>query len=186
MIDLSNKGWVIFGMRGGGKSWLTEHILDSTPSHLIYDPLNEHKGYNQYIPTDRESVEELDIFVRHMAIKWKPRLLAIDEANKYIQPKPNRLPTGIADLVDFARHWKMSFGCIARRPVQFHTDIIELADVVFFFRLRGRNDYQYMNDLMPGLGDKVRGLEKHQFVMLNDGDMTVHAPIDEPIHAGHT
>jgi len=104
MIDLTDKSFVIFGLRGSGKSWLVKSILDSTADHIIYDPLNEHRGYRQYIPDDRESVEELSEMIQGLVIKQKPSLFIIDEANKYIPPKPTRLCPGVADLVDFSRH----------------------------------------------------------------------------------
>lgn len=178
MIDLSNKGWACFGGRGSGKSTLVKHILASTKSHLVYDPMDEYGGFHRYTPTDRESVEECNKFVKAGIIKWKPALAVIDEANKYILPNNTRLPSAIADLVDFGRHWKISFGCVARRPVQFHTDIVELANFLFFFRLSGRNDYQYMEDLHVGLGDEVRRLKPYEFVILENGSkLTIHTAL---------
>ena len=98
------------------------------------------------------------IFARKVGETWKPELFVIDEANRYIYPKPTRLPKPVADLVDYGRHWNTSFGVVARRPVQFHTDLIELADVVFFFQLPGKNDNAYLESLHTGLGDTVRNL----------------------------
>jgi len=187
-IDLTNKSWTIFGRKGGGKSWLTKHILDSTPNHWIYDPLGEHAGYNQYIPTDRESIPELEVFTL-----WaidpanRPALLVVDEGNRYMKPKPTPLPKGISELNDFNRHWGISFGCVARRPVQFHTDLVELSEYVFFFPLSGVNNFRFMDDLYDGLADAVKSLPDHGFVSVHDGKtLTVHPPIDEPRHVVHT
>lgn len=186
MIDLSNKGWTLFGPRGSGKSWLVDHILDSTPDHLIYDPLGEHKGYRRYVPDDRESIEELSDLVKSVVIPTTPALFVVDEANKYIRPRVN-LPEGINDLMDFGRHWGMSVGFVARRPVQFNTDIVELSDVIFFYSLTGKNDYQYMESLHVGLGDAVRNLGEFQFMSLSAGrDLELHNPIDAPAHPSHT
>lgn len=178
-INLVSKGWCVFGLRGSGKSELVKQILSTTRDHMVYDPLDEHEGRNRYVPTDRESVKELDEFIRGIVIPRKPALCVIDEANKYIQPKPTRLPPGVADLNDFARHWGISCGYVARRPVQFHTDIVELANFAFFFHLPGKNDYAYMEGIYQGLGDQVRALEKYHFVILEEGQsMTVHSPVD--------
>jgi len=186
-MDLSDKGWVIFGPRGSGKSWLVKSILDTTPDHIVYDPLGDHAGYRQYQPDDRSSVEELTDLVQAVVIPTKPALFIVDEANKYILPKPNRLPPGIDDLMDFGRHWGISVGFVARRPVQFHTDLIELADVVFFFGLHGKNDYQYMESLHVGLGDEVRKLSRWSFASLRGGtEIELHNPIDRPKHPVHT
>jgi len=197
LIDLTSKGWVVFGLRGSGKSWFLKSVLDSTPDHIVYDPLNEHLGYRRYIPTDRDSVTELEEFLGAMVVPKAPQgpqellsvpaLVVIDEANRYVRPKPHPLPKGVSDLVDLARHWAMSFGCVCRRPVQFHTDIVELADYVFFFGLSGKNDYRYMEDLHQGLGDQVRALKRWHFVSLAGGrEITVHVPIDTPKHENHT
>jgi hypothetical protein len=206
-MDLGSKGWAVFGLRGSGKSWFVKSVLESTPDHLIYDPLKEHDGYSKYTPSDRTSIEELSRVIEGPVIKgvkvtednkhmfptrrvgetWKPELFVIDECNRYVYPKPTRLPKPIADLVDYGRHWNVSFGAVARRPVQFHTDLIELADVVFFFHLPGKNDHQYLESLHVGLGDTVRNLAPYHFVGFSHGsEITVHAPIRPPAHPTET
>lgn len=187
MIDLTNQGWCIFGVRGSGKSWLLKHILDSTPDHLVYDPLDEHEGYRRYVPDDRQSGEELDRVINEVVIPRRPKLFVIDEANKYISPKPKPLSKGTADLNDLARHWNVSCGWVTRRMSQFNTDIVELSNRLFFFKLTGKNDFQYMENLHQGLGEAVRGLGKHEFVSLTDGNiMQTHSPVDAPKHPHHT
>jgi len=179
MINLENKGWCVFGPRGSGKSWLLESILDSTTDHIVYDPMSDHRGYRQYIPRDRSSVEELSDLVRHVVIPTRVSLFAVDEANKYIIPR-KRLPPGIDDLLDFNRHYEISFGCISRRPVQFHADLVELSDVLFIFGLQGKNDYQYLEDVHRGLGDAVRALPRYHFVSYSHGEIISHLPIGTP------
>lgn len=187
MIDLRNQGWCIFGVRGSGKSWLLKHILDSTSDHLVYDPLDEHEGYRRYVPDDRQSADELDRVINSLVIKHKPKLFVVDEGNKYIRPKPTPLPPGVSDLNDFARHWGMSCGWVCRRMTQFNTDIVELSNRLFFFKLTGKNDHKYMEDLHQGLGDAVRGLGKHEFISLTEGNiMETHGPVDAPNHPHHT
>ena len=210
MIELKSKGWAVFGLRGSGKSWFVKHVLDSSPDHLIYDPLKEHRGYNKYTPTDRTSIRELSDLIenvvagdapgikvtesnkrqyptRRVGEAWKPDLFVIDEANRYIYPHPREIPKAVMDIVDYGRHWNLSFGVVARRPVQFHTTLIELADVVFFFHLPGENDYQKLEGMHPGLGDAVRSLPAHHFASLSYGtEVTIHAPIEPPRHPNET
>jgi hypothetical protein len=206
-MDLGSKGWAVFGLRGSGKSWFVKSVLDSTPDHLIYDPLKEHAGYSKYTPSDRTSIEELSKVIEGPVIKgikvtdankhmfptrrvgetWKPELFVIDEANRYIYPHPTRLPKPVEDLVDLGRHMKLSFGVVARRPVQFHATLIDLADHVFFFQIPGTHDHRYLESLHPGLGDKVRDLPPHHFVGFSHGsEITVHAPIRPPAHPTET
>ena len=181
MIDLTNKRACIFGLPGSGKSLLLQHILKSTRKHIIYDPLNEHEGFTRYVPTDRHSMDELNTFIEKGVVARRNDydLLAIDEMNIYVRPKPPPLPRAVADLNDLSRHWDLAWLGVARRPSQFHTDIVELAHFVFFFKLPGTNDYRYMESLSKGLGDTVRALPKYHFAMLEDGvKVTVHTPID--------
>ena len=210
MIELQSKGWAVFGLRGSGKSWFVKHVLDSSPDHLIYDPLKEHRGYNRYTPTNRDGEigkKELDTFIRSVVFEgvkvtetnkrqyptrrvgetWKPDLFVIDEANQYIEPKPTRMPGAVRDLVDFGRHFSISFGIVARKPVQCNTDLVELSDHVFFFQLPGKNDHAYLESLHSGLGDTVRNLPPHHFVAFSHGtEITVHAPIRPPAHPTET
>ncbi len=207
MIELSGKGWAVFGLRGSGKSWFVKSVLETTPDHLIYDPLKEHRGYNKYTPTDRTSIEELSKVIEGMVIKgvkvsesnkamfptrrvgetWKPELFVIDEANRYIFPSPTRMPQPVADLVDYGRHWNLSFGVVARRPVQFNSTLVELSDHVFFFQLPGKNDHAYLESLHSGLGDTVRNLPPYHFVAFSHGtEIAVHAPIRPPAHPTET
>jgi hypothetical protein len=206
-MDLANKGWCVFGLRGSGKSWFVKSLLESTPDHLIYDPLKEHRGYNKYTPSDRTSIEELEKVIQGPVIKgvkvtednkatfptrrvgetWKPELFVIDEGNRYILPHPTRMPPGVADLVDYGRHWNISFGVVARRPVQFNSTLVELSDHVFFFQLPGKNDHAYLESLHVGLGDTVRDLAPFHFVAFSHGsEITVHAPIRPPAHPTET
>ena len=184
-IDLTAQGFSIFGPRRSGKSWLLKTILDSTDHHLVYDPMREHDGYHHYRPDDRESIPEYVDVITKIVIPYRPALFVTDEANKYIENhKP--LPEGVNDLIDFCGHWGISVGFVARRMTQVNTSLVELADTVFFFRLTGRNDYQYLEDLQRGLGDQVRDLPKYHFVVWRDGEAVTHAPIPEPKNPKHT
>ena len=207
MIELKSKGWAVFGLRGSGKSWFVKHVLDSSPDHLIYDPLKEHRGYNKYTPTDRTSIEELSKVIegpvvqgvkvteenkrqfptRRVGETWKPDLFVIDEANRYIRQHPYPIPPACQDLIDFGRHFSLSFGVVARRPVQFNSTLVELSDHVFFFQLPGKNDHAYLESLHSGLGDTVRNLPTHHFVSFSYGsEIANHAPIEPPRHPNET
>ena len=81
-------------------------------------------------------------------------------------------------MVDFSRHEGISFGLIARRPVQLHTDLVELSQFYFVFNLHGRNDITTLNNTYQGMGETVRGLQEYHFAVLNEGRLlTVHEPV---------
>ena len=74
-----------------------------------------------------------------------------------------------------------------RRPVQVHSDVLELAAVVFAFQSSGKNDHGYYEDLYRGMGDTVRSLQPYHFAILQNGrDLSIHAPVDMPVHPSYT
>jgi len=74
-----------------------------------------------------------------------------------------------------------------RRPVQVHSDVLELAGVVFAFQSSGKNDFSYYEDLCVGMGDAVRSLPPYHFAVLQNGrDLSIHAPIEMPAHPNYT
>lgn len=152
----------------------------STRNHIVYDPLREHKNFNRYLPTNRNSVSEASGFITDYVLKKRPKLYCVDEANRYIKPKPNPLPPGFADLNDFSRHWDIAWGVVTRRPSQFHSDIVELCHFLFIFHLPGPKDRRFLNDLSDGLGDVVKSLPLYHFAVLDQttDTISVHAPID--------
>lgn len=176
-IDMVNKAFIIVGPRGSGKTVLAQHFLGLQPSHLVYDPLLEYEGFNRYQPDDRYSKDELDRVIAHVEAT-KPKLFIIDEANKYFEPHPKPLTKGQGDLNDFSRHWGVSWGLVARRPVQISTMVTEIVDRLFVYRLTGRNDRSFFDSKVAGLGEVVAGLPDYHFLVLDQqGGFYVHDPV---------
>jgi len=182
VIDLKGKRFVILGLQGCGKTEFAKYLLRKTPSHLVYDVLKEYKGFRRYIPTDRNDKAELTECIQKLVIKKiKPSLFIIDEGNRYCEPKPNPLPLGVAELNDWSRHMGLTWGVICRRPVQLHTDIVELAHYLFIFVLKGKNDMAYLDDVLPHLGEQVSALEEFHFIIVSENrTITHHEPIPWP------
>lgn len=179
MITLDNKRFIIIGPPGSGKTELAKSILRSTADAVVYDPLNEYGEFKHYVPRERDSKEELETFIRMYVRPKAPRLFMVDEANRYIEPKPTRLTQEVSAINDFARHWNLAWGLVTRRPSQFHSDVVELAHFLFVFGLHGKNDRRYLDDLVQGLGDQVDALPEYHFLILQNGRVLgVHAPID--------
>ena len=172
MLDLAGKTFAIFGLKGTGKTVLAKHILKQSKAGFVYDVLHEYRGFNRYIVSNRQhtqkAIEELNLFVSRVIIGSKQiRLFILDEANRYCPPKPQPLPESILELNDFNRHYNISFGVIARRPTQLHSDLVELANYLFIFQLKGKNDIAYLDNLASGLGDAVVNLPPYHFVQVN-------------------
>ena len=182
MVNLDNQRWLVFGMQGEGKTVLVRSILDSTKNHIVYDRTkHDYPGYVRYLPNDPQSATEMNDFVMDKIIRDpnRPRLFALDEANLFIQPKPSRLPTAIQELNDLGRHLRMSWGIVSRRPSQFHSDMTELAQHIFIFRLPGPKDHASLNQFFPKLGDRAATLPKFHFLHYDtiSGTVTQHTPL---------
>jgi len=178
---LKNKVFVVFGLRGTGKSTFVNHIANSVGvSALVYDTLSESPPspkYSVYRPHDRYNVGELETVIK-MIIPSTTKapfasLFIIEEANRFCPSKPHVLPPIVADLNDQCRHYNMGLGFVARRPVQLHQDITELADYIVIFRLSGIRDIKYLNDISMGLGDTLKTLKGHDFIIV-DPDRSYH------------
>lgn len=181
-LELRRKTFAIFGLRGSGKSTLMDHLAGQFPAAtLLYDTLGEapaDAAYHVYHPKARNSVPELETVIAAIKDARRFQLFLIDEANRYAPSKPAPLPELLADLNDQCRHYDLSVGYIARRPVQLNQDLTELSDYIFVFHLKGLRDIAYLDDMARGLGQAVLGLEGFQFVVvMPNRDFYVSAPI---------
>ncbi len=173
MIDLKRKIWIAFGVRGSGKSTLSNHIARANgPKTLYYDTVHEVPdavNYHTYRPRVKYgvgAVEELtEVIKLILGGKSGYTQMVIDEASRFCPSKPAPLPQAVAEINDLCRHMKgpdgFSVGFIARRPVTLNQDLTELADYLFIYRLVGRNDVAFLNDTADGLGDAVKALPLH-------------------------
>lgn len=182
MPDLTDKRFCIFGLQGTGKSYLAKEVMRREPAHFCYDPLHEHQGFNGYEARYRsyrpEALAELNQIIARVIIgSGRVRLFVIDEANRYC-PNKRPLPEKVSELNDFNRHYNIALGLIARRPVQLHTDLVELAHYLFIFNLPGKNDLAYLDSLRVGLGDVVQNLKEYHFVIVDRARrFEIHPPI---------
>lgn len=163
----------IFGLQGSGKTTLAKDIAREYKKHtFIFDVMDEYSFNHRYKVKNRsypEIAEEFDLFFKNF---YKPKviekkiknILIIDEANR-IAPNGRKLADGLAELNDLHRHYKNSFILIARRPAQLHTDLLELLHYIIVFRLNGINDIKRLNNIKEGLGDEVKHIGAHEFII---------------------
>ena len=168
-VSFADKQVAVFGLRGTGKSTFVNNLARGYKRKaLVWDPLGEVSGvttYDTYVPelADETEFERVVAYAR----SHKYQLLVADEINRLALPKPHPLPPCIRDMVDYSRHWHLTVAWVARRPVQVHTDLIELADFIVCFRLTGKNDRAYLESLSEGLGDAVFSLPDYHYILVN-------------------
>ena len=179
--NLRDKQISVFGLRGTGKSVWTKWFIRKFNRPIVFDPLDEYKDFTRYVPTAREPGEEMqaefDAFFRSIRGK-KISCLAIDEANR-IMPNREKPSVSCRDIIDLGRHDKRCYVFIARRPTQITTDAVELTDRIVFFRLDGKNDIKYIEDIKEGMGEAVRQLKPFHYLIYDrsDGSYLVHSPV---------
>jgi hypothetical protein len=183
MLDLKSKSCCIFGLPDSGKSTLAHYIADSFGSSaFVFDTLNEFpdQPFDRYAPSRRGDIGELEKIARAVMASRRYSCFILDEANRYCPSKPVPLPQAIADLNDFRAHYELTTIFIARRPVQLNQDLTELAHYLLLFRLPGRNDIGYLNELATGLGDAVQKVPKYHFMCVHpDRTFNLMKPVQE-------
>ena len=185
MVDLSNKAFCVFGLRGSGKSYFMHYLAARVGAKcLVFDTLGEIKGditFDVISPANRYNAGELEVICRWVmagAGGRKYTMFCIDEANRFCPPKPTPLPQAVADLNDWQRHERITTGYIARRPVQLNQDLIELAEYLFVFNLKGKSDVGYLESISAGLGEAVFSLAPWHFVCVDPNrNYTVYPPV---------
>lgn len=178
----------VFGLKNTGKSNLVQYLL-SMPQyqgHLVYDLCQEHSALNRYVPSHRrgsEAEEELEEVaartVTNQDREMRPDVFAVEEVSRFCSPQ-SQPPPAVYELVDLARHYRTGLLTVARRPAQVHADLVDLADTVIYFRLKGKNDRRALNRTIDGLGDVVRNLPDYHFARVTgDHRVYVHPPVPE-------
>lgn len=179
---------MVFGLKKSGKSNFVQWLLtqDRYRNHLMYDLTAEHAALNRYIPTNRRGEEakaELNGVVERTVVgndrDRRPDILALEEVSRFCSPN-SPPPEAVYELIDMNRHYGIGILGIARRPAQVHTDMVELADNLIIFRLRGKNDRRRLNAEVSGLGDAVVELEEYEFIHVDASrDYQVVNPVEE-------
>lgn len=189
-MELAAKRFAIIGPQGCGKTVLAHYLARQFPTALIIDPLDEYGDmpegtHRHYLPknlhySDASNEEVNQIIGRYVTngpYARKVDLWLVDEASRYF-PHSRPLPSRVGWLNDTIRHTGMAWGIVARRLVQLNVDLIELAHYLFLFRMTGKNDLAYADNLSTGLADIIRELPEYHFVSRDPmGNIRVHEPI---------
>lgn len=171
-IDLKGKHWIIFGLKGSGKSNFAKYLLSSRPRHLVFDPVDEYQGFNQIVPQDRRGEEAQQALGNAIDQAVKPNLEDVDyfhisEVNRYTKKRGN-LSGPVGELVDLNRHYELGLGMDTRLPNQVHPSLRELADYIFIFNLAGKSTLEFLDDMAVYARQAVEKLGDYECIMLNE------------------
>lgn len=188
-MKLLGKHTVVCGLKGTGKSNFLQYILTEHEAYrnaLIYDVCREHGELPSYEPKYRngekakaESEEVVRRFIVENDRGVRPDLFVLEEATRVA---PNRGGAGDAlmDLVDLARHYATGIVAVCRRPAKLDTTLVEMADNIIVFSVRGPNDRKRLNNEAPGAGDAAASLDQYHYLRIHpDRSFTVHSPVPE-------
>lgn len=189
-ISIKNSHTMLFGLKGAGKSnwlqWLLSKRRYST-SHVCFDVCREHDSLNQYLPRHRrgkEGRQELEQVLTRLITdverERRPEVVAIEEISRYA-PSNGATSEALMELCDLNRHYGVGLVGVARRPAQVESDLVELADQLVIFNLRGKNDIRRLNNERAGLGDMiVNEVGEYEYAVV-DGqrNVSIHNPVAE-------
>lgn len=172
---------VVAGHRGAGKSTWIQHAARALGEGvLFYDMNREHdpESFDRYAPEHRRG-EEMAAEVNGVVTRTvmdndparRPGAVVFEEANRYV-PNRGNIPEAVGELVDLGRHYETAITdgvavfYVTRRPAQLDADVMELADYLVIYRVRGKNDVKRLNDEAPGLGDAARTLDDYHYLLV--------------------
>ena len=190
-ISLAGKQVVVCGHRGAGKSTWIQHAVSDAPV-FVYDMNREHDHLPRYLPNHRRDDEckaEVDGVISRLvtdnAPHSRPGVVVLEEANRYV-PNRGKIPAAVGELVDLGRHYEtavadgVSVLYVTRRPAQLDPDVMELADYLVVYRIRGKNDKKRLNKEASGLGDAAAGLSDYEWILVDtDRTWTRMKPVPE-------
>lgn len=189
-ISIKNSHTMLFGLKGAGKSNWLQWLLSKeryASSSMCYDVCQEHDNLTQYIPRyrrgkeGRQELEEvLSRLITDIERDRRPEVVAIEEISRYA-PSNGATSAALMELVDLNRHYGVGLVGVARRPAQVEADLVELADQLVIFNLRGKNDIRRLNQEREGLGDLiVNEVGEYEYVVV-DGqrNISIHSPVAE-------
>jgi predicted N-formylglutamate amidohydrolase len=187
-VDFREGHTVVLGGKGSGKSNYVQAKLRE-PRHrdnLLYDTVREHgdvDGINRYLPEYRrgdEATAELDGVVEKLVLDRsrdrRPAAFIIDEATRQLG---GAVPPAVGEVMDLSRHYDVGITFVARRPARLNADVVELADRLVVFAVRGKNDKRRLDEEYEGLADAVVALDEYHYAVIDGRGLTTHKPVPE-------
>lgn len=184
--------YTVTGKTGRGKSHFLKEFLipymEKNQPVLIADSMNEYQRGAKFESVDSFYIKAINMELNHKTsivrilsdteakklfafsrlsgeMVASPHALVIEEASKYCSPY--KIDSYLKELVSYGRHWGVSLIFVAQRFAQLNKIITSQADINISFQQTENND---LNGIKPFFNDvdKIRTLEKKQFVVFGD------------------
>ena len=177
-----HKKYVISGIQGSGKTYLSQWISSLYHTVHVYTPhWQEWEKIDVTVFKPTDYVDDFQFWLKIMKRgRGKIDCLIIDEADMLFRSHFDSSPD-LRDLVINHRHYGISLVFITRRPQNIPTWIFEQCEYVATFKMEGVNVVKKFGDLdhrIPDLMDRIR-YENHEFVIKKLGKPPVIAKIQD-------
>ena len=194
----------ILGQKGTGKSYLTRQIAESLPKDgIVFDTIGilKPKGYQIYevdikdaakqailfsnitmrthhnigIDLSRLTKDEIVTFTNYYLTytKMKNKYIIIDEMADYA-PQIGESSKELERLVRHGRNFGNTFIFNTQRPAYLTKNVLNLIDVVVFFRLVWKRDIDVVKDILNNLGKRNITSEINEITNMGVGECKVY------------
>ena len=194
----------ILGQKGTGKSYLTRQIAESLPKDgIVFDTIGilKPKGYQIYEVDIKKRMEQATIFSgitlrTHHNIgvdlsrltkdeiveftNWylsitpmKNKYVIIDEMADYA-PQIGESSKELERLVRHGRNFGNTFIFNTQRPAYLTKNVLNLIDVVVFFRLVWKRDIDVVKDILNNLGKRNITSEINEITNMGVGEFKIY------------
>ena len=169
-LNLTNKLCLIVGLHRSGKTYLAHTIAENYNS-IFFTPHRDYKGnYDRYIATQTaEPQQEMEKFLEHFWNKFgkKYNMLIIDEAENYFPNIRTLLPYQAKLLAEHS-HLPLAVIFVTHRPTNVNTTIHNMARYLFIFRLTGKTDKMFLDNIKSDLAEQVVNLPQYHFLIVDE------------------
>lgn len=198
--ERSNVLTFVVGRKGSGKTtWARRRLLEF-PRRIIIDPMWEYREgvvvrtvadlaeyvrplrYHRYSVVLRGSNED-GLAVCEILTAGEPTnptlpgaLLVMDELDRYCSP--HYLPDGLQAVINYGRHYSVSFIGISRRPKRVHRDVTANVDEIICYQTQEPGDVKYLAEFIgEDVAAKLPGLPPYEFLTYDaEGRVSVPEP----------
>jgi len=195
MINIrANQVATITGIRGSGKSYLLDKLINVTPSYVVYDVMHEHENKNAVIVNNLKDLHH-SFYKQHKRIIYHPqhidvvefdwlclalystgnRMFFVEEANRVM---PNgQITKGASQLIDLGRHRNVGMIVVTRRIALLDKLPVSQSEHILIFKTVLPNDIQYLKEFIGPDADKASALDGYKFLYHTKSQTVTHPAV---------